>query len=44
MRSALHRCNRHETRATRTLERAGVRTNAAEVDLGNRLPEGAVQS
>jgi hypothetical protein len=44
MRFSLHHRNRTEKRTTRSLSHGGMRANAAEMDLGNRLPEGAVQS
>ena len=44
MRLSLHRCTRDEKRFTRSLEHGGMRADATEMDLGNRLPEGAVQS
>jgi hypothetical protein len=40
----LHHCDRHEKRTTRLLERGAMRANAAEKNLGDRTPEGAVQS
>lgn len=44
MKISLHHCETREARTTRPLARGGMRANAAEMDLGNRTPEGAVQS
>lgn len=44
MRFSLHHCKTREARTTRVLSRSGMRANTADMDRGNRTPEGAVQS